>query len=94
VTLQVGNRADLLSCVMPSRRAALLIAISVGLLVGIGYPIGDLGLACGTPTSEACVWAKAYFPLTLGLSLVLLGGSTVGLVYAVLTWWRRPARRL
>ena len=78
---------------MPSRRAALLIVVSVGLMVGLGYPVVDVALACRTPTSEACVWAKAYFPLTLGASLVLLGGSAAGLVYAILTWWRRPAKR-
>jgi hypothetical protein len=74
-------------------RHALLIAVSAGLLVGLGYPIVDVTLACRTPTSEACVWAKGYFALTLGVSVVLLGGLTAGLVYAVLTWWQRPARR-
>jgi hypothetical protein len=79
---------------MASDRGALVIAVSIGLLVGVGYPLADLSLVCRNLMSEACVWTKAYFPLTLGVSMGLLGGLTAGLVYAVLTWWRRPARRL
>jgi hypothetical protein len=63
-----------------------LTALATGLIVGIGYPFVDLTLACRTPDSEACVWGKAYLPLTLGLSVVLLGGIVTGLVYAALMW--------
>jgi hypothetical protein len=73
---------------MPTRRAALVLSLLVGLIVGAGYPFIDLIVACRTPISEACVWGKAYFPLTLGLSLVLLGGISAGLTYAVLAWFR------
>ena len=74
---------------MRSRQHSFLIALALGLLVGIGYPIGDLVLSCRAPTSEACVWGKAYLPLTLGVSVVLLGGVTTVLVYA---WLRRKSR--
>jgi len=74
---------------MRSRRSSSLIALSIGLVVGIGYPVVDLGLACRAPSSEACVWGKAYLPLTLSVSVVLLGGVVAGLVYAVLLWRRR-----
>lgn len=74
---------------MPSSRAPLLVAAVVGLLVGVGYPYVDLALACREATSEACVWGKAYFPLTLGLSIVLLGGASAGLVYAGVAYWRK-----
>jgi hypothetical protein len=71
---------------MLRRRTALLVGLASGLVVGLGYPYLDLAAACRIPDSEACVWGKAYFPLTLGLSLVLLGGTTAGLVYPALSW--------
>ena len=77
---------------MRSRRSSLLIALSIGLVVGTGYPFVELGLACRAPTSEACVWGKAYWPLTLSVSVVLLGGVVTGLLYAVLVWRRRRQR--
>lgn len=73
---------------MHSHWSSLFIALGIGLLVGVGYPIVDVGLACRIPISEACVWGKAYFPLTLGVSVVLLGGLAAGLAYALLVWWR------
>jgi hypothetical protein len=66
-----------------------LTALATGLIVGIGYPFVDLALACRIPDSEACVWAKAYLPFTLGLSVVLLGGLVTALAYAALMWKRR-----
>jgi hypothetical protein len=74
---------------MLSRRSSLITAIAVGLLAGVGYPFVDLALACRIPTSEACVWGKAYFPLTLTLSVLIVGGAVAGLLYAALMWWAR-----
>ena len=71
------------------RLSSFLIALAVGLIAGIGYPFVDLILACRIPASEACVWGKAYFPLTLALSVVLIGGTATGLLYLVLRWFRR-----
>jgi formate/nitrite transporter FocA (FNT family) len=76
-----------------SRRFPFLIALSAGLIVGIGYPFVDIALACRVPISEACVWGKAYFPLTLGVSVVMLGGLVTGSLYAVLIWRRRRRSR-
>ncbi len=45
-------------------RFPFLTSLGIGSLVGISYPFIDLGFACRVPTSEACVWGKAYFPLT------------------------------
>ena len=78
---------------MFSYRFPFLTSLGVGLLVGIGYPFIDLALACRAPSSESCVWGKAYFPLTLTVSLILLGGAVTGLVYAALMWWRRRRSR-
>lgn len=74
---------------MASRRSALVTALLVGLLAGVGYPFVDIAVACRVPTSEACVWGKAYFPLTLSLSVVIVGGTVTWLVYAGLMWRRR-----
>lgn len=73
---------------MLSRRFPFLTALSVGLMAGAGYPFVDVALACRVPISEACVWGKAYFALTLSLSVVVLGGAVTGLLYAVLIWRR------
>jgi hypothetical protein len=73
---------------MISRRSSLLIALAFGLLAGIAYPVVDVALACRIPISEACVWGKAYLPLTIGVSLVLVGGVVSALTYALLTWKR------
>jgi len=78
---------------MLSRRFPFLTALCVGLIVGVGYPFVDIGLACRAPTSEACVWGKAYFPLTLSVSVVVLGGVVTGLLYAVLIRRRRHPSR-
>lgn len=72
-----------------SRRGALLTGLLAGAAVGIAYPYLDLALACRVPDSEACVWGKAYFPLTLTISVVMLGGIATGLVYAALRWRRK-----
>lgn len=77
---------------MPGRRFSFLIALCAGLAVGVGYPFVDLGLACRVPASEACGWGKAYLPLTLALSVVLLGGFVTSVVYAVLMRRRRRSR--
>lgn len=74
---------------MPTRRKALVLSLGLGLAVGGAYPFIDLMLACRAPSSEACVWGKAYLPLTLGLSLVLLGTATAGLAYACFAWLRK-----
>jgi len=78
---------------MLSQRFPFLTALCIGLMAGVGYPFVDVALACRVPISEACVWGKAYFPLTLGLSVVVLGGAVTGLLYAVLVWRRRRQSR-
>ena len=78
---------------MLSRRSLFLAALFVGLVVGVGYPFVDVALACRVPISEACVWGKAYLPLTLGVSVLVLGGVVTALLYAVLVWRRRGQSR-
>ena len=78
---------------MLSRRFSLLIALLGGLVAGIGYPFVDIAIACRAPMSEACVWGKAYFSLTLTVSVVLLGGIAAGVLYAALAWLRHRMPR-
>lgn len=61
-----------------SRRTSLLNARAAA---GIAYLLIDLALACRTPMSEACVWGK---PLTLGVSLLIVGGIVTVLTYVLL----------
>jgi hypothetical protein len=75
------------------RTSSVLLALAAGLVTGLGYPFIDLALACRIPTSEACVWGKAYLPITLAISVVLLGGTVAGLFYFALMWLRRPKSR-
>ena len=77
---------------MPSRRSSLLVAMGVGLATAIAYPYVDLALACRVPASEACVWGKAYFRLTMALSIVVVGGAVTALVYGFLMWRQRRRR--
>lgn len=56
-----------------SRPVRLVIATLVGALAALAVPYGNLWIKCQAPTSEACVWSKAYLPLSLGLTAVILG---------------------
>jgi hypothetical protein len=72
-----------------ARTKALLTALILGAVVGTAYPFIDLALACRAPQSEACVWGKAYLPLSLGISIPLIGGVVAGVAYAFMTWRNR-----
>jgi hypothetical protein len=67
------------------RRFPLASALSAGLTAGIGYPLVSVALACRAPSAEACVWGKAYLPLNLALSVLIVGGIVTGLCHRVLT---------
>jgi hypothetical protein len=56
-----------------SRSVRLLIATLAGVVAALAVPFGNLWLKCQVPTSEACVWSKAYLPLSLGLTTFILG---------------------
>ena len=75
------------------RRIHFVIALSVGVVVAMAYAGVEVVLACRKPSSEACVWGKAYLPLALALYSLIIGGPVTALVYAVLRGWnavRRP----
>ena len=78
---------------MNARSKALLTATILGAVVGTAYPFVDLALACRAPESEGCVWGKAYLPLSLGISIPLIGGVVAVVAYAFMTWRNREAEK-
>ncbi len=55
-----------------------LLRIAFAALIGLGAPYVELAVKCRRPSSEACVWAKAYMPLTRPVYFVLFGLLTFG----------------
>lgn len=61
---------------MTLQRRHLLFVLIVGVLLGIGLTLARWRFACRVPDSEACVWGRAYLPISLSL------GAAAGLVVA------------
>ena len=87
--VSMGSIANIQADVVQLLSGRTTVALTLGLIAGMAYPFIDLALACRAPTSEACVWGKAYLPLTLGLSLVMVGGVVAILMYLFLAWKRQ-----
>jgi hypothetical protein len=66
------------------RRRPFIPALTLGAIVAVAYPFADLAWSCRFPESEACVWGKAYLPLSLVLSVALIGSIVAALTYAIL----------
>jgi hypothetical protein len=62
--------------VLRSRAIRMLIALAVSVVATLVVPFGNLWLKCQQPTSEACVWSRAYLPLSLGFTALILGLPT------------------
>lgn len=56
-----------------SREVRVLVAALAGATAAIAVSLGNLWLKCLQPASEACVWTRAYLPLSLAVSFVILG---------------------
>ena len=56
-----------------SRGIRMLAALAVGAVATLAIPLGNLWLKCQQPASEACVWSKAYLPLSLAFTAVFVG---------------------
>jgi hypothetical protein len=72
--------------VRSARSRRLWTAAILGAVAGTAYPFVDVALACRVPASEACVWGKAYLPLSLGISIPLIGGVVAVVAYAFMAW--------
>ena len=59
-------------------RGGILSALMLGMLLGAGATVVQWRLACRVPESEACVWGRAYLPVSLVL------GSIAGMVLAAI----------
>ena len=75
---------------MHTRLAHALTALAIGALLALGLPLLDLWRDCRAPSSEACVWGRAYLSLTLGLGAVI-ALVVAGIAYLLLRAW--SARR-
>jgi hypothetical protein len=64
-----------------NKKLRLFVATVLTILVGAGVPLLERVIKCQQPTSEACVWAKAYLPLSFGL------WSIAGVVAGVVAWF-------
>jgi hypothetical protein len=67
-----------------SRGMRALIAVLVGVVATLVVPFGNLWLKCLQPTSEACVWSRAYLPLSLAFTAVFLGVPALALTLFLL----------
>jgi hypothetical protein len=65
---------------MTLQRRHLPVALIFGAMVGIGLTVAQWRLACRVPDSEACVWGRAYLPVSLFL------GAAAGLVVAAVAF--------
>ncbi|MFZ2493876.1 MAG: hypothetical protein WA208_20545 [Thermoanaerobaculia bacterium] len=57
--------------------------IAIAAAVAVAIPLVRLWTACRDPMSEACVWGKAYLPLSIGLYLVIAGPVVFLAVYLI-----------
>jgi hypothetical protein len=76
-----------------SRLVRLVVATLAGVLAALAVPYGNLWLKCQVPTSEACVWSKAYLPLSLGLTAVTLGVPVFVVALVLLRRYAATRRR-
>jgi len=67
-------------------------AIIIGVVVGAAYPFVDVALSCRVPESEACVWGRAYLPLSLAISIPIIGGVVAVVAYALWAWRNTRSR--
>ena len=78
---------------MSGHARQILIAVVLGAAVGAASPFIDVWLSCRVPDSEACVWGKAYLPLSLGISIPVIGSIVAVVAYAAMAWHRGSARK-
>lgn len=63
--------------------------VVASLALAAATPWIQVQIACRDPVSEACVWGKAYLPLSTALSIVVLTPLFIGLLWGIETGLRR-----
>jgi hypothetical protein len=58
---------------LESRGVRLLVSALTGTVAALAVSLGNLWLKCLQPASEACVWTRAYLPLSLAVTFAILG---------------------
>ena len=71
------------------KRWRLITMGALAFALGAAISRAKLWVQCRQPSSEGCVWGKAYFPLTLPVETVAFGG----LLLAVFALVRVALRR-
>ena len=74
-----------------SRAARIVVALIVGAVAALAVALGNLWIKCLQPAAEACIWSKAYLPVSLGFTAIFLG---VPVFIVTLILLRRYARTL
>jgi hypothetical protein len=68
-----------------ARRTTVIVWVAFGVVAGLLYPYGELAWTCreGHASSEACVWARAYFPLSRWVEPVIVTPIALGIAWVV-----------
>ena len=72
-------------------RVGIIAAASIAL--GIAYPYLELALKCRRPDSEACVWAKAYWRLSVWIEPPIVAVIAAIVVASTIAIVRRAVSR-
>jgi hypothetical protein len=67
--------------------------LALALAAGAGVSLLKLWFSCRQPESEACVWGKAYLPLSLPFESVAIGVLFLMVLAGVRILMRRGAAR-
>ena len=73
-----------------STRRKTAIQIFIALCVGAILSIARLAYICRDPTSEGCVWGKAYRSIGIPLETIAIGVVAFIIIRAVGRRWSRP----
>ena len=74
-------------------RTRYLVLAVASLAIGVAYPYAELAFKCRQPDSEACVWAKSFWSLSIWVEPPIIGvAAFVALALATTTIraFRRP----
>lgn len=64
--------------------------VFASVLIAVGIVVLDILFKCGlSPGSEACVWSKAFFPLTTGIAVFLGTPAFYLLLTGSISVWKK-----